>query len=172
MGNLLLWCHGGEGLKIFSSYSHKDCYPLAVLFFFMIIWYHRNVVITEKCCQRIRMANGKNLSFFFFFEKRSLPNARILEWVAVPSSRWSSQPRDQTPGLPHCGCILFQLSHKGSPRILKWVTYPFSSGSSQPKNRTRVCCIASGFCNNWAMRKVKGKWSCSVMSDSLRPHGL
>ena len=31
------------------------------------------------------------------------------------------------PGLLHCGQILFQLSHKGSPRILEWVAYPFSS---------------------------------------------
>ena len=30
--------------------------------------------------------------------------ASILEWVAMPSSRGSSQPRDwtQVPGLPHC----------------------------------------------------------------------
>ena len=28
------------------------------------------------------------------------------------------------PGLPHCRCILSQLSHKGSPRILEWVAYP------------------------------------------------
>ena len=33
------------------------------------------------------------------------------------------------PGLLHCGQILYQLSHKGSPRILEWVAYPFSSGS-------------------------------------------
>ena len=37
-----------------------------------------------------------------------------------------------SPGLPHCGWILYQLSHRGSPKILKWVAYPFSSGSSQP----------------------------------------
>ena len=34
------------------------------------------------------------------------------------------------PGLPHCGQILYQLSHKGSPRILEWVACPFSGGSS------------------------------------------
>ena len=28
--------------------------------------------------------------------------ARILEWIAFPFSRGSSQPRDQNPGLPHC----------------------------------------------------------------------
>ena len=49
------------------------------------------------------------------------------------------------PGLPHCGWILYQLSHRGSPRILEWVAYLFSSGSSQPRNRTGVSCIAGGF---------------------------
>ena len=34
--------------------------------------------------------------------------ARILEWVATPSSRISSQPRD-------CRWILYHLSHQGSP---------------------------------------------------------
>ena len=45
--------------------------------------------------------------------------ARILEWVAIPFSRGSSQPRDQTqgsnPGLPCCRQILYPLSHQGSP---------------------------------------------------------
>jgi len=40
--------------------------------------------------------------------------ARILEWVAVPFSSGSSQPRDQTLRLPDCRQILYQLSHKGS----------------------------------------------------------
>ena len=44
--------------------------------------------------------------------------ARILEWVARPSSRGSSQPRDWTQGsnpvLPHCSLILYHLSHLGS----------------------------------------------------------
>ena len=38
------------------------------------------------------------------------------------------------PGLLHCGRVLYQLSHQGSPRILEWVAYPFSSGSSQCRN--------------------------------------
>ena len=48
--------------------------------------------------------------------------ARIPEWVAMPSSRGSSQPRDRTrvsnPGLPHSQQILYHLSHQGS-----YVTY-------------------------------------------------
>ena len=38
--------------------------------------------------------------------------ARILEWAAMATSRGSSQPRDW--GLLHC--ILYRLSHQGSPR--------------------------------------------------------
>ena len=64
--------------------------------------------------------------------------ARILEWVAFPFSRGSSQPtQGLNPGLPHCRRILCQLSHKGSPRILGWVAYLFSSESSRPRNWTR-----------------------------------
>ena len=58
------------------------------------------------------------------------------------------------PGLPCCGQILYQLSHKGSPRILEWVAYPFSSGSSRLGNLTRVSCIAGRFFTNWAVREA------------------
>ena len=40
--------------------------------------------------------------------------ARILEWVAFPFSRGSSQNSNRI-GLPHCRWSLYQLSHKGSP---------------------------------------------------------
>jgi len=56
-------------------------------------------------------------------------HARILEWVAYPFSRGSSQARDQTQ-VSALQADLYQLSHKGSPRMLEWVAYPFSSGSS------------------------------------------
>ena len=39
--------------------------------------------------------------------------ARILEWVAMPSSRGSSRPRNRTPGLLHCRQILYSLSCRG-----------------------------------------------------------
>ena len=68
---------------------------------------------------------------------------RILEWVAFPFSRGSSQPRDRTQVLLQCRRILYQLSHKRGPRILEWVAYPFSS--DLPRNRTQVLHIAGGF---------------------------
>ena len=58
------------------------------------------------------------------------------------------------PGLLHCRCFLYQLSHQGRPRILEWVACPFSRGSSWPRNRTKVSCIAGGFFTNWAIREA------------------
>ena len=57
--------------------------------------------------------------------------ARILEWVAMPSSRGSSQPRDrnQAPGLQVDSLL---SDHQGSPRILEWVAYPFSRDRPNP----------------------------------------
>ena len=79
--------------------------------------------------------------------------ARILEWVAFPFSRGSSQPGIE-PWSPHGRWILYQLRHKGSPRILEWVAYPFSSTSSQLRNRTKVFCIAGRLFTNLAIREA------------------
>ena len=54
--------------------------------------------------------------------------ARILEWVAIPFSWVSSQPRDRTQVLALQADSL--PADKGNPRILEWVAYPFSSKSS------------------------------------------
>ena len=68
--------------------------------------------------------------------------ARILEWAAMPSSRGSSQPRNQT----HVSHITGDsLSHEGSPGILGWVAYPFSRETSWLKNWTGVSCIVGRF---------------------------
>ena len=71
--------------------------------------------------------------------------AGMLEWVAVPFSRESSQLRGRIPGLPHCRQILYQLSHQGSARILEWAACLFFRGSSWPRGWTGVFCIAGGF---------------------------
>ena len=49
------------------------------------------------------------------------------------------------PGPLHCGWILYQLSHKGSPRILEWVASPFSSGSFIGLLPSHACCIYREF---------------------------
>ena len=68
--------------------------------------------------------------------------ASILEWVAVPFFRSSSQPRGWTQVSCIAGGFFTTWATKNSPRILEWVAYPFSRGSSPPRNRTGVSCIA------------------------------
>ena len=58
--------------------------------------------------------------------------ARILELVAVPFSRGSSQPRDSDPNLPHDRQMLYQLSHQGSSRLLDWVAISFPGDLPNP----------------------------------------
>ena len=76
--------------------------------------------------------------------------ARILEWVAMPSSGGISPTQGVNPGLPHCRWFLYHLSHQAHPKILEWEAYPFSRGSSWPRNRTQVSCIAGRFLTSWA----------------------
>ena len=97
--------------------------------------------------------------------------ARILEWVVMPSSRGSSQSKDwtQISGLMHCRWVLYHLNHQGRPRILKWVVYPFSRGISQPRSWTRVSCIAGGLFTSWATRGKTARrgmcgWGYSIAS--------
>ena len=79
--------------------------------------------------------------------------ARILEWVAFPFSRGSSQHRDWTQ-VSHIADEFFtSWVTREAPRILEWVAYPFSRGFSQLGNRTRVSCVAGGFFTSWAIRE-------------------
>ena len=68
-------------------------------------------------------------------------------------------------------------------RILEWVAISFSKASSQSRNQTQVSCIAGRLFTNWAMLPVHFSGTSkilavccmlhhSVVSNSLRPHGL
>ena len=74
---------------------------ISLLFSHSVVWLFCNLM---DCC-----LPGSSL--------HGILQARILEWVAMPSSRGSSQPRDWT----HVSCIgrwiLYCLSHQGSPGI-------------------------------------------------------
>ena len=72
---------------------------------------------------------------------RGILQARILEWVVLPFSRGSSQPRDRTQVSPTAGGFFTHWA-TGSPRILEGIAYSFSSWSSQPRNQTGDYCIA------------------------------
>ena len=94
--------------------------------------------------------------------------ARILEWLAIPSSTGFSQPRsnwDRT-----------QISHTAGRFFTIWATREVheywrgqpipSRGSSQHRNWTRMSCITGGFFTEWATREApifalwdSGKWA-------------
>ena len=112
------------------------------------------------------------------FSVHGILQARILEWVVMPSSRVSSRSQDWS----RVSLCLLQCQVGASPlapptkvaqscltlcdpmdyaahgilqaRILERVAFPFSRGSSQPRNWTRVSCIAGGFFTNWVIREA------------------
>ena len=79
--------------------------------------------------------------------------ARILEWVGVPSPGDLPNPwiESRSPTL-HEDCWLSE--QQGSPRILQWVAYLFSRGSFWPRNQSRVSYTAGGFFTNWVTREA------------------
>ena len=70
--------------------------------------------------------------------------ARILEWVAFPFSRRSSQPRDWTLVSHIAGGFFTSWTTGEALEYWSGLAYPFFSRSSWPRNRTRVSCIAGG----------------------------
>ena len=123
--------------------------------------------------------------------------ARILEWVAMPSSRGSSQPRDQThisnisctgrffttsatwEALNPTAAAAAAKSLQSCPTLCDPIdgSPPGSSVPGILQARTLEW-VAISCSNSWKWKvKVKSesekwKWSRSVVSDSSRPHGL
>ena len=116
--------------------------------------------------------------------------ARILEWVAISFSRGSSQPRDRT-WVSLIGGRRFNLWATREAVIIKvlWKIVCVRAKLLQscptlcdPMDCSPPCSFVPGilqartlewvaisFSNAW---KWKSKWSRSVVSDSLRLHGL
>ena len=83
--------------------------------------------------------------------------ARILEWVAMPSSRGSSPPRDQTH-VSYISCIgrqvLYHKRHLGSPKIKDRRTYLFLAPNSKDSCIPSVlCCSDSSTVHSFCWEK-------------------
>jgi len=81
--------------------------------------------------------------------------ASILEWVAVPFSRASSKPRDQTQVFHIAGRFFTIWVTREAPRTL---AYTFSRGFSWLRNQTRISWIAGRFFISWATRGALQYW--------------
>ena len=79
------------------------------------------------------------MCFCFSVSLNVLHMTRILEWIPIPFSRGSSQPRDQT-WVPCIGRqILYHLSHQGSPTLY------LIFGNSHPQ-RCSICLTCCLLC--------------------------
>ena len=76
--------------------------------------------------------------------------ARILEWVAFPFSKGSSQPRNRTQVSCTAGRFFTSWTTREAQEYWSGWPYAFSRGSSRPRNQTRVSCHAGRFFTNWA----------------------
>ena len=114
-----------------------------------------------------------------------ISQASMLKWVAIPFSRRSSQCRGQTqvsctaggfftsesPGKPSCFWILLLLSRVS--RVWLCATPEMAAHQAPPSLGFSRQEHWSGLPFPSPMHESeKSKWSRSVVSDSLRPHGL
>ena len=148
-----LLCFNSISFMPFSIPASSDSvsllfFPFSIPWIFFFTYVLRCSVLSDSLWpQGLHAAHQAPLSV-------GILQARILEWVAMPSSRGSSQPRYQTQASHIAGRLFYQLSYHGSPRILEWVAYPFSRGSSWLRNQTRVSCTAGGIFTSWVTRKA------------------
>ena len=122
-----------------------------------------------------------DISFYFyldlnyFLKSSILPALCVRAYSAAQSCQTLYHPMDWSPPGSSVHGIL-------RLRILEWVVIPFSWESSQPRDRTQVSHIAGGFLDHrrnpslyfskYSSHNIDSVISCSVMSDSLPPHGL
>ena len=85
--------------------------------------------------------------------------ARILEWVAVPSSSGSSRPGD-----PTCISCISCSHHPGRfENIVIIPETPISHGSHSPPPAPALGCRSSTFCFcRFAVLSSSHKWSCAI----------
>ena len=76
---------------------------------------------------------------------------RILEWVAMPSSRGSSQPRDQ---IQFSALQVDSLPSEPPGKPKNTGVGGLSLLFSIPRNRTRVSCSAGRFFTSWATKEA------------------
>ena len=110
--------------------------------------------------------------------------AAILEWLAKPSSRISSQPRSRTH-VSYVTCVgrrvLYHERHLGSPRVAQTLLEQVEASLSQPsqhwKNIPQVeqtLTLYSNWCSSWCLHS--SKWpdpqrKAPTESTSLGPKG-
>ena len=116
------WVHSPPCLRSllpFLSYLDFSCNMMYIGFNCNIIGWNKSSYLACVCVlSHVRLCGRMDYSPpGLSVHGINISQARILEWVAIPFSRGSSQPRDRT----HVSCVSFigrrtlPLSHQGSP---------------------------------------------------------
>ena len=93
------------------------------------VWLHLNWVLVAESC--LTLWDPMNCSLPGS-SVHGILHARILEGVAIPFSRGSSWPKDQTWVSTHCRWILYCLSHQGRPGRLQGRHWAHPDNPEQP----------------------------------------
>ena len=119
-----------------------------VFFFFFLHWVLVAVHRIFVGAQGLQSTDGSVVVSCSFFPQAALSmgilQARILEWVALPCFRGSSQPKTWTQ-VSHISGGFFIVWATREAWILERVAISSSMGSSQPRDQTQVSyvsCIA------------------------------
>ena len=92
--------------------------------------------VFKKCALKMKVTQSYlTLCDLIDHTVHGILQARVLEWVASPFSRGSSQ--GSSPGLLHCRWILYQISHQGSPLV--WFLRSFCLFVCILKHRQTKC---------------------------------
>ena len=127
-------------------------------------WLSNTPVCACMCESESHSVVSNSLPPHGLYTVHGILQARILEWVAVPFSRGSSQPKVQITS-PALQADSLPAEPQESPRIPEWIAYSFSGRSSWPRNWTGVSCIAGGFFTSWATREAR-VYVCSSLKCS------
>ena len=103
----------------------------------------KKVKVTQSC---LTLCNPIN------YTVHGILQARILEWVALPFSRGSSEPRDRIQ-VSHITVDSLPAEPQWKPKNTGMSHLSFFQRSSQPRNQTGASCIAGGFFTNWVIRE-------------------
>ena len=115
-----LWCRKSN--KVLNKATERSKLP-AYQSLKLTTWYCNPILKVEFRNSRYYRQKWKSLSRVWLFVTPQtyivcgILQARILEWVAFPFSRGSSQPRGWTEVSCIAGRFFTKLSHKGSPGI-------------------------------------------------------
>ena len=80
--------------------------------------------------------------------------ARILEWVAMPFSRGSSQSREIKPTFPTLQADFSPSEPPGKPKNNVVGSLSLLQGIIPTRNQTEVFCMAGRFFTSWAIREA------------------